>query len=80
MRLLICYFATRLTNLRCVKFFQLGIVTEKKHPTFRHSLLNFDHINILDDEESKVRINKVPFYHHIVCTLYSLLPINQCNL
>eukprot|EP00979_Chaetoceros_neogracilis_P017335 scaffold10203_cov272-Chaetoceros_neogracile.AAC.34 len=32
---------------------KLGIVTEKKHPTFRHSLLNFDHINILDDEESK---------------------------
>jgi len=34
---------------------KLGIVTEKKHPTFRHSLLNFDHINILNDEnESKV--------------------------
>lgn len=36
--------------LECPK---LGIVTEKKHPTFRHSLLNFDHINILDSEESK---------------------------
>lgn len=31
---------------------KLGIVTNKKHPIFRHSLLNFDHINILETEES----------------------------
>lgn len=32
---------------------KLGIITNNKHPTFRHSLLNFDHINLLESEESK---------------------------
>jgi len=32
---------------------KLGIVSYQHHPTFRHSLLNFGHINILDSEESK---------------------------
>lgn len=35
---------------------QLGIVGVKKHPVFRHSLLNFDHINILDSKESDVSL------------------------
>jgi len=32
---------------------KLGIITENKHPTFRHSLLNFDHINLLEGKESE---------------------------
>jgi hypothetical protein len=32
---------------------KLGIITHKKHPTFRHSLLNFDHINLLESKESE---------------------------
>lgn len=30
---------------------KLGIVTKKKHPIFRHSLLNFGHINLLESED-----------------------------
>lgn len=29
---------------------QLGIVNQRQHPVFRHSLLNFAHINLLNDE------------------------------
>jgi len=33
---------------------KLGIVASRKHPTYRHSLLNFGHINLLesDDEDA----------------------------
>uniref|UniRef100_A0A7S4KCG8 JmjC domain-containing protein n=2 Tax=Odontella aurita TaxID=265563 RepID=A0A7S4KCG8_9STRA len=34
---------------------KLGIETTKKHPTFRHSLLNFAHLNILDEESEDAR-------------------------
>lgn len=34
---------------------KLGIVTKKKHPIFRHSLLNFGHINLLDSDEPEAK-------------------------
>ena len=43
---------------------KLGIVSMKKHPSFRHSMLNFGHINLLEDiaeeiEEEDVQNNKM---------------------
>ena len=34
---------------------KLGIVTKKKHPIFRHSLLNFGHINLLDSDDADAK-------------------------
>merc|ERR1719442_143586 len=34
---------------------QLGIVKQRQHPVFRHSLLNFAHINLLKDDNDKTK-------------------------
>lgn len=33
---------------------KLGVVTKKKHPVYRHSLLNFGHINALDNTDDEI--------------------------
>lgn len=33
---------------------QLGVVTSKRHPVYRHSLLNFGHISFLDNTDDEV--------------------------
>lgn len=33
----------------------LGIVTRRQHPVFRHSLLNFGYLNLLDSEDPEVK-------------------------
>mmetsp|Transcript_2231 Transcript_2231/g.3125 ORF Transcript_2231/g.3125 Transcript_2231/m.3125 type:complete len:207 (-) Transcript_2231:173-793(-) len=34
---------------------KLGIITKKRHPTFRHSLLNFGHINLLANSDIEAK-------------------------
>lgn len=35
---------------QCTK---LGMVTDKRHPVYRHSLLNFGHMNLLNKDNLK---------------------------
>mmetsp|Transcript_56542 Transcript_56542/g.120088 ORF Transcript_56542/g.120088 Transcript_56542/m.120088 type:complete len:537 (-) Transcript_56542:2125-3735(-) len=37
---------------------QLGIVTSRKHPSYRHSMLNFGRVALLDEEDPTVEMSK----------------------
>lgn len=36
---------------------QLGIVTSRKHPSYRHSMLNFGRVTLLDKEDAGVEMS-----------------------
>ena len=52
---------------------KLGIIAERGHPAFRHSLLNFGHLNLLNDSSDEAKVIRVLVYRLKIDTIYLFL-------